>query len=328
MDRTRVEQEALEWLVRLGDPRFENWESLTSWLAMSPEHADVFNTLQLAEAEALDHLQSVETEAVLPANSSPDAPTLDEAANDNPVADRRLWPFVACAVAIACIGLWLQTHGKEAAGEIAWQEYRTASGGLKELQLADGSKLALNGDTFVRIAANGREATLDTGEAFFTVRHDPEHPFVVRAGGALITDVGTRFNVTRDGDGVTIAVEHGEVALTTNGQDHMNLIAGQGATLTGGHFSKFRIASDDVAGWTKGRLQYDSAPLTRVIADVTRTTGLRIKTRAGGDQRRFTGTIRTDGSRKALRERIAILLDAEVEEPIDRGAGQAANADN
>ena len=58
---------------------------------------------------------------------------------------------------------------------------------------------------------NPRFAQLERGEALFTVIHDESRPFIVKTGGATLTDAGTAFNVVRNGDVTEVAVSEGLV---------------------------------------------------------------------------------------------------------------------
>ena len=66
------------------------------------------------------------------------------------------------------------------------------------MQLPDGSRLWLNAGSKVVLAdgftENKREVTL-SGEAFFDVQHDMDHPFVIHAGKLDVTVLGTSLNV-------------------------------------------------------------------------------------------------------------------------------------
>jgi transmembrane sensor len=66
------------------------------------------------------------------------------------------------------------------------------------MQLPDGSKLWLNAGSKVVLAdnftSNSREVTL-SGEAFFDVQHDVDHPFLIHAGKLDVTVLGTSLNV-------------------------------------------------------------------------------------------------------------------------------------
>lgn len=85
--------------------------------------------------------------------------------------------------------------------------------------LPDGSTISLNrGSTLTYASASyakQRRVKLK-GEAFFEVRHDAEHPFIVEAGGREIRDVGTAFNIQAREDNrlVVITVTEGEVSVS------------------------------------------------------------------------------------------------------------------
>src|SRR3546814_9914530 len=59
----------------------------------------------------------------------------------------------------------------------------TVPGARRTIDLADGSRIELNGDTRITLdKAAPRFASLDRGEAMFHVRHDDSDPFVVMVG--------------------------------------------------------------------------------------------------------------------------------------------------
>lgn len=167
----------------------------------------------------------------------------------------------------------------------------------------------MNGGTVLRVAPEGRSAQLVAGEAFFVVRHDAARPFTVTAGEATITDLGTRFDVTRAEGLVIVGVAEGSVAVESKGDQRAELVAGQGGEVSGAGIRQFEVAPGSVAGWTEGRLRYEDAPVEQVMADVRRATGLRL-TPGPVAGRRFTGTIGIDGPPEALRARLELLLGA------------------
>jgi transmembrane sensor len=64
-------------------------------------------------------------------------------------------------------------------------------------QLPDGSIIWINAGSKIRYIAeqNTRDVYLE-GEAYFKVKHDAEHPFVVHAGNITVRALGTEFNVS------------------------------------------------------------------------------------------------------------------------------------
>lgn len=308
MNKNALEEEALDWVIRLGDPGFADWDALTAWLAVSPDHARVFNALQLAEADVLEDIAE-EAPDTSPIAVEPVQPV----ANDNPSQARRFWPMglVAGVAALVAVGLWWASAREDAGAP--WQEYRTADGVRRELRLADGTQVCMNGGTVLRVDPSGRGAQLLSGEALFEVRHDAAHPFTVTAGEATITDLGTRFDVTSADGRVTVGVAEGSVALAGKGEERVELTAGQGGELSGSRLRAFEVAPGSVAAWTEGRLSYEDAPVEQVMADVRRATGLRL-TPGPVAGRRFTGTIGLDGPPEALRAKLVLLLGAAEEE--------------
>src|SRR3546814_7021219 len=86
----------------------------------------------------------------------------------------------------------------------------TLAGEHRTVELADGSKIEINGASVVEIDADRpRFARLESGEAMFHVVHRDDDPFVVETGGAKIVDLGTAFNVVRRDRQTSVAVSEG-----------------------------------------------------------------------------------------------------------------------
>ncbi len=82
--------------------------------------------------------------------------------------------------------------------EIAYNTMSTPKARQYSLVLADGSKVWLNAESSIRYptAFTGKERVVEvTGEAYFEVVHNAAMPFRVKAGGQIIEDIGTSFNV-------------------------------------------------------------------------------------------------------------------------------------
>jgi ferric-dicitrate binding protein FerR (iron transport regulator) len=71
-------------------------------------------------------------------------------------------------------------------------------GAKKSMQLPDGSKLWLNAGSKIVISntftSGNREVSLE-GEAFFDVKHDGQHPFIIHVGRLDVRVLGTTLNV-------------------------------------------------------------------------------------------------------------------------------------
>jgi transmembrane sensor len=125
---------------------------------------------------------------------------------------RRLGILVLVAVSILRVdsGQWLPRRSP------AWTLYATNVGGIERLILQDGTHVDLNTGSEIkaRFTAGQREIVLTHGEALFTVVHCPDWPFSVKAGGATIHAVGTKFSVRlRADDEVDVLVIESRIAI-------------------------------------------------------------------------------------------------------------------
>ncbi len=133
---------------------------------------------------------------------------------------RRRWWAITGAAAAAAIALAAYGISGNYFQKPKTQTYATTIGGRETLALADGSEIELNTDTSLRISneAGTRKAWLDRGEAYFKIKHDAAHPFVVIAGAHRITDLGTKFTVRDEDGGIKVALMEGRARLDAAGK--------------------------------------------------------------------------------------------------------------
>ena len=137
---------------------------------------------------------------------------LRDPATETPQAARRfpvLMGIAAAAALIAVIGIGATHDVLHPHDRI----YSTPIGGHEKIVFADGTKVELNTDTVLRARMTTDERTvwLEKGEAFFQVKHDAAHPFMVMVGDRRVTDLGTAFLVRRDDSRMELAVVQGRV---------------------------------------------------------------------------------------------------------------------
>ena len=101
----------------------------------------------------------------------------------------------------------------------------------KNFNLPDGSHIALNTQSTItypeKFDQNKREVELK-GEAFFDVEHNPEKPFIIKAGEIEVRVLGTSFNVKAfDENGeIEVSVKTGRV-MVSHKDEEVILTAGQ-----------------------------------------------------------------------------------------------------
>jgi transmembrane sensor len=157
--------------------------------------------------------------------------------------------------------------------------YIAAKGDRRNVTLADGSRLELNTDSQATVHINRwrRTVELARGEAFFTVFHDPDRPFEVRAENGVIRDIGTEFEVYIQPERVLVAVQEGSVRVEA--KSRRDPVADQQIAYTrSGNFEP--VAGRDIAGvtaWRRGQLAFRARPLGEVLAEAGRYHDTKIR---------------------------------------------------
>ncbi len=83
--------------------------------------------------------------------------------------------------------------------EISMNEINVPKGNRTSIVLPDSTKVWINNDTKFKYPSvfSGNERVIElTGEAYFEVKHDPKHPFIVKTGHARVKVIGTKFIVS------------------------------------------------------------------------------------------------------------------------------------
>jgi transmembrane sensor len=193
------------------------------------------------------------------------------------------WRMVAfgmmVASAVGAVGLGALDWNRVApiAGTPAPEIARILSNGRgtpRELALADGSHITLDTQSRVRLIGwekGERRVALDRGRAFFAVAHDVAHPFEVQAGGATVTDIGTRFEVSVIPGGATVSLVEGKVRLAmAQAGAPVDLRPGMRLTMQG---DRWQVVDEDVARmaeWRSGMISVDDRPVGAVVAELNR----------------------------------------------------------
>jgi transmembrane sensor len=227
-DRRVIEQEAVEWLIRLdGDtpPSKEELRALKEWMSRSPAHTEEMQNLgafwsNLVLTELNVPLANLS--ALSLANQQLNGATGDRAALQQPGRRRgfrmarRFSAVAACLLAVAVFLQqtqpgWLPGRDSKAANG----EYTTAVGEQIAIPLVDGSVVHLNTNSRINVEYNEgyRNIRLLQGEAYFEVAKNQDKPFRVYAGQGRVQAVGTAFSVYLRGKDVDVLVTEGKVEL-------------------------------------------------------------------------------------------------------------------
>jgi transmembrane sensor len=180
--------------------------------------------------------------------------------------------LIAAALSAARLGLQDRT---------AEQRYATTHGERSHLPLPDGTVVDLDAESeiSVRYDAAARHISVLRGQAFFEIASDHARPFSVQAGDLQIRDVGTAFNVNRETDGITIAVEHGRVEVYAGSAVAHSVTDKPQASVGAGYQAHFDAAGnavvskaswDQLAAWRHDEIAFDDRRLVDVANDFNR----------------------------------------------------------
>jgi transmembrane sensor len=294
-----MSEEAAGWFIRQRDPARADWDGFIAWLEADPKHNAAYGAVALADDE-IGELAAL----IRPA----------EASNDNlplPGRSARRW-FAGlgggAALVVAALVGWPLVVAPAATYAI-----ETAAGQHRTVTLTDGTRIELNGGSRITLdKADTRFASLDRGEAAFSVVHDDAHPFEVKAGDTVLRDVGTVFDVIHTGDGVEAAVAQGAVMFNPD-SDAVRLDAGRMIRVSANGSAVIGKVDPQVVGaWRQHRLVYQDASLARIAADLSRNLGAPVTVAPELAHERFSGVILLGDDRPRMFARIAALLDVDA----------------
>lgn len=243
---TQINEEACEWFVeyRDGDLDEAGRREFDRWLRKSPEHLSAY--LEVAaiwnEGPSLDPQHKWDTDTLI-AEAAEDhdnvVPLTTFAPNDFAlgtsdqkmqsagraegssqrvgyvVAKRRLFAIAASIAVLSVavgVAIWSQSFRAPA--------YATAIGEQRSIVLPDGSTVALNSRSRIKVRYSERERAVELleGQALFQVAKDHARPFIVTSDETRVRAVGTQFDVYKKRGGTIVTVVEGRVAILTDAE--------------------------------------------------------------------------------------------------------------
>lgn len=272
-ERARIDDEAAAWCARTlsGNITETQKAELERWRSADPRHDAAYRDyMELAEASAAAGAAARADESALRRSHA-------ETVRMRPYWSRRaalLWAAPAVAAVLA-FGLLL---GPILNSSPAYTErYATRLGEIREIELPDGSVLALNTNTAVEVSLTktARTILLERGEAYFTVARDERRPFTVNAASAAATALGTAFTVRMIENVSRICVHTGSVAVATTitGRTSRPVTLAAGETVDVDEKSVSPVSdfeASKAATWREGYAHYENVALSRVIQDLNR----------------------------------------------------------
>jgi transmembrane sensor len=299
-----AEREAAAWHGRLG-AKSVSTETLQAFFAwrQAPENA-----------EAYRRVESAWTGGAALRNDADLLQATSAALNRRPDRARRRW--IASAVAVGAAVAVVATVGLRLPfGSV----YETGIGEERIVQLADGSSLRLDTGTRVTVKFDrGRRlVSLESGQALFTVAHDARRPFVVEAGAAEVTAIGTVFGVRRDAAEVRVVLVEGAVRVVDDKGASERMSAGEQLEVSPARMTRKAADVGVETGWVEGRIQFRDASLPEAVAEVNRYLTRKIELAPGAGRGDTVNGLFKTGDREAFVATASDVFDLRASERAD-----------
>ena len=229
----------------------------------------------------------------------------------------KYWLIAASVILLVCCS-WFSRDA------IQYKTFETAYGQTTRLYLEDGSRVALNSNSRLKIPRFGffgdvRTVCLD-GEAEFSVSHTIDHKrFVVKTSDTFQVEVlGTQFSVFARPRGTKVALSHGKIRLDySQGESHQHLMMKPGdlATLqkTGAIKLVNNVDTKSLSAWKEQRFVFNATSLLEISSLIEENFGKKI--RISNDKiasRTITGNFKTENAEELLKT-VSEVLDLDVE---------------
>ncbi|KCZ49255.1 FecR family protein [Hyphomonas pacifica] len=275
--------EARAWVLSFasGDVSPEKERAFADWLVASPANRDAFYRARglwdgMAEVDGIEDLLMDQNN--ISALKRPVAPT------------RRLMLGGGLAAVLAlAAGVGLLAH--QPAAPVESILIATQRGEIRTFALSDGSEITLGGASRIQgdFTDQSRQLELVAGNAYFDIARDENRPLTVDTGGVQVRVLGTRFDVKRRADRVSVSVDSGHVSVRAAAGEARDLLAGDKIVSTPvqglGKIEKFDLQEE--LSWRSGRLSFVNAPLRDIVADMNQYSERPVRLTAGapGDMR-------------------------------------------
>jgi ferric-dicitrate binding protein FerR (iron transport regulator) len=234
------------------------------------------------------------------------------------------WQRVAASVTgVALLGLlyffyfYWKTHRTD--------DYTTAYRETKSIELPDGSKVVLNANSTLQVAARWdndipREVWL-RGEAFFEVQK-LDVPlegakFIVHTDNLEVEVLGTKFNVNDRQDKAQVVLNTGIVKLKMDqheGETEVTMKPGEMIEFSGKEKSirKKTVDPEVFSAWKDNKLIFHETPVSEVLQRLKNTYGLEVTLKDTNlANREYTGTF-PDPDPEIIIKTLAVMFDLQI----------------
>lgn len=259
--------QAAEWfaLLRSGDATAQDRTAWQAWLNDNQQHRDAWQYVDVISRR----FEPVRT----PDNAQAAVNTL-QMVRGTSLKRRTALNGLAIMFGAGLLG-WGAWRGTPLGPALlSWSaDYRTATGEIREITLADGTRVWLNTASAMNADYQPalRRLQLLSGEVLISTAADATRPFVVDTGHGRMQALGTRFTVRQEGGETYLAVYQGAVRIHTRDSDAEQIIgSGQQVRFSASRIGEIAAAEPGREAWARGVLLAEDIPLADVVRELNR----------------------------------------------------------
>lgn len=149
-----------------------------------------------------------------------------------------------------------------------------------DLTLPDGSVAYVHAGSELSFSPqyiNGKRVVILDGEAYFKVKHDAAHPFVVQAGNVTTTVYGTEFNInTHAAHGIAVTLISGSVGVSAPHYSR-RMAPGEQVSWSASGAHEQQVDLLPYTNWRDGYLYYDGQSLESILTDLAHNYKLDVR---------------------------------------------------
>lgn len=193
-------------------------------------------------------------------------------------------------------------------------------------ELPDGSEVVLNGGSTLEYRipfSNNRDVKL-MGEAYFDVKHDENHPFMVSTNKINVKVLGTRFNLiaTQDNSITEVILEQGKIECLI-GQKEIQMKPNERLSLDGDKLLKTEVDAMKYTAWRNGELIFRGDGMQEVANRISRWYNVEVE--VIGEELAsyvFRATFRDDSLEEVLHLlKLSSPIDYKIKERVKQADG-------
>jgi len=186
--------------------------------------------------------------------------------------------------------------------EIQYNTLIVPRGGEYDLILSDGTEVKINSESILRfpvVFEKGQRNVQLIGEAYFDVKTDSLHPFIVTSADHVIKVYGTSFNVKsyKNDKYITTTLVEGKVTVSTDKKEAIEQTLSPGHqsiyTKESAEFEQKEVDIRQFTSWKDGRFYFRNMPLEEITQVLGRWYNVEFKFKhKDAKELTFTGNLK------------------------------------